>query len=153
MKQTILIGSDHAGFELKNTLVEYVKTLGYEVQDMGAHKLKEDDDYPIVLHPLAKKISEHPDKFIGIVLGGSGQGEAIVCNRYENVRAAVYYGGKNEIITKLSRLHNNSNVLSLGARFITEEEAKEVVQLWLETGFPADERHSRRIRQIDEQKQ
>lgn len=144
----ILFATDHAGFELKNQLVEYVKELGYETEDMGAFKLDQDDDYPGIMAPVGFKVGSDPEKYKAIILGGSGQGEAIVANRFPGVRAVVYYGKNLEII-KLSREHNDANILSLGARFLTPDEAKEAVKLWLDTPFSGEERHTRRIEQID----
>lgn len=149
MKETILIGSDHAGFELKKALVDYLTTEGHKVEDMGAKEFKENDDYPTILAPIALMVAESPDKYRGIVLGGSGQGEAIVSNRFPGVRAALYYGGNLEIV-KLSREHNDSNILSLGARFLSTDDAKEAVKLWLSTPFSGDERHVRRNKMLDE---
>jgi len=148
MNETILIGSDHAGFELKNKLVDFLVEKGYPVQDCGADEYDETDNYPEILAPLALQIAQHPGEFRGIVLGGSGQGEALICNRFPGVRAAVYYGGNEEIV-KLSREHNDANVLSLGARFLREEEAKNAVELWLTTPFSGDERHVKRIEMLD----
>ena len=145
----IFLGTDHAGFELKEKIKKWLAEWGYEVEDMGAFAYDENDDYPRLIRQVAKKVAEDPKDRLGIVLGASGQGEAIVCNREKGVRAAVYYGGNREIIT-LSREHNNANVLSFGARFVSDEEAKEGLKLWLETSFPGEERHARRIAQIDE---
>ncbi len=182
----ILIATDHAGFELKNKIVAYLNEVSktdvpkvdekllVEVEDMGAHKLVEDDDYPAILAPLAMRIAsaastgaeDSEQKTLGIVLGGSGNGEAMVCNRFPGVRAAVYYGGgyierNDEVgagtnenkssldIVRFAREHNNANILSLGARFLTDEEALAAVRLFIETPFSGDERHARRIVQID----
>ncbi len=162
----IFIGADHAGFELKEALVSFMEHLGYEVTDVGAHEYDEDDDYPDFIAPVAQAISQHAlrgdhndpaNQVRGIVIGGSGQGEAMLANRYPHVRAMVFNGqydprdGREvpeEIV--ISRQHNDSNVLSLGARFITVEEAKEAVELWLETAFSGDERHIRRIEMIED---
>jgi ribose 5-phosphate isomerase B len=140
----IFIGSDHAGFELKKTLVEYLHDLGHDVRDMGAHEYDAGDDYPDFILPVAREVSHHPEKLRGIVIGGSGQGEAMCANKVYGIRAAVYYGGNRDII-KLSREHNDANVLSLAARFVNPEEAKGAVKLWLETKFSGEERHKRRI--------
>jgi|TARA_Y100000310_G_scaffold63585_1_gene59067 ribose 5-phosphate isomerase B len=145
----ILFTSDHAGFELKGKLIPFVQELGYEVEDLGPHELNQDDDYPDFISSVAQKVSAEPDSTRGIVIGGSGQGEAMVANRFNNVRAATFYGCSLEVI-KLSREHNNANVLSIGARFINENEAQEAVKLWLETQFSEDERHVRRIKKIDQ---
>jgi ribose 5-phosphate isomerase B len=146
--KTVLFATDHAGFELRDFVLDHLNSLDCEVEDMGPKKEKSEDDYPDVIGPVAKKVSENPDKYVGIVMGGSGQGEAIVCNRYPNVRAAVFYGGDEDIIT-LSREHNDANVLSLGARFLSADQAKKAAELWLSTEFPGEERHVRRIGKID----
>ncbi len=144
----ILFATDHAGFELKQILVSFVQSLGHEVEDMGATAFDAQDDFPVYIAPLAMKIAEKPDKYLGIILGGSGEGEAMVANRFPEVRATVYYGGNLEIV-RLGKEHNDANVLSLGARFLNETQAKEAVQIWLQTPFSGDERHERRIQMID----
>ncbi|MDD5032573.1 MAG: RpiB/LacA/LacB family sugar-phosphate isomerase [Candidatus Pacebacteria bacterium] len=145
----IFISSDHAGFELKEKLKIFLAELGHEVKDFGAFSFDENDDYPDFINPLAEEISRSPEEAKGIILGGSGQGEAICANRFKNVRAAVLHHFSEDII-KLSRRHNDANVLSLAARFLNEDEAKKAVKLWLETDFSGEERHSRRIKKIDE---
>src|SRR4051794_35330319 len=110
----IYLASDHAGFKLKDILIPYLKELGHEVVDQGAFVYKSGDDYPDFIKLAAKAVSEDPNAR-GIVLGASGEGEAIVANKFPGIRAVVYYGANREMI-KLSRQHNNSNVLSLGAR-------------------------------------
>ena len=161
---TIYIATDHAGFELKNLLVEYVKSLGHDVVDCGAHLFDVADDYPPIIAGAARKLSE--DASAGrdsraIVIGASGQGGAMVANRFKNVRCALYYGvpqssqidaaGKELNMLQSTRIHNNANALSLGARFLTEQEAKDAVRQWLETSFSGEERHARRVQQIDTQ--
>ena len=148
----VYFAADHAGFELKNTLIDYVKELGYEVEDCGAYSFDKDDDYPAIIASAARKLAV--DVAAGyesraIILGGSGEGEAIVANRFKSVRAAVYYG-KEPSIPPLSREHNDANALSLGARFLSEDEAKNAVKEWLAKPFSNDERHARRKKQIDE---
>src|SRR3989344_220542 len=141
------LAADHAGFELKEKIKQFLGGLGYEVQDHGAFELDVQDDYPDFVREAAEAVAKDPESR-GIVLGGSGQGEAMVANRAKGVRAAVYYGGSEDII-KLSREHNDANVLSLGARFISGQEALDMIKLWLDTVFSGDERHKRRIRKID----
>jgi len=143
----IIIGSDHAGYKLKERIKEYLDGLGFEYEDLGPESLDPSDDYPDYIVPAAKKVAENLEENKGIVIGGSGQGEAIAANKVKGVRAAVYYGGSLDIV-KLSRTHNDSNVLSLGARFLTHEEAIEAVKVWLETAFKNEERHKRRIEKI-----
>lgn len=146
---TIYFASDHAGFTLKKILIEYVTNeLGYNVEDCGADHYDPNDDYPDIIALAAKAVSTSPTESKAIILGGSGQGEAILANRYPGVRAAVFYGGPLEIVS-LSREHNDANILSLGARFISDPFAKEAVKLWLTTPFTNEERHERRIHKID----
>ena len=156
-KGKILFASDHAGFELKNMLVAFVRELGYDVEDLGANELEPLDDYPDYISLVARKISDDPDNTRGIILGASGQGEAIVANRFPNVRAIVFYGQHESLnkraklnIVQLSREHNNANVLSLGARFLEDFEAKIAVKDWLEAEFSGEERHVRRIKKIED---
>lgn len=149
MEPTIYIASDHAGFELKNKLVLFLRDeLGHEVIDCGANTYDEEDDFTDYISKAAREVSADPLNTKAIILGGSGQGEAMLANRFHDVRAAVYYGGPDEIIT-LSRKHNDANVLSLGARFVTEEEAKKAVALWLATPHEKVEKYDRRIEEID----
>lgn len=144
----IYIGSDHAGYELKEKLKKYLGELEYEVEDKGAFELNEDDDYPDFIKPVAEAVSIDTESK-GIILGGSGQGEAICANRFTNVRASVYYGHTLDMV-KVTRQHNNANILSLGARFLNEEDAKEAVKVFLETKFSGDERHLKRINKLDQ---
>ena len=143
----IVLGTDHAGFELKEQVKQWLTENGHEVDDAGAHAFDEQDDYPDFIIPAAKKVSADPLHGRGIVFGGSGQGEAIAANKVRGVCAALYYGHDIDIV-RLSREHNNTNVLSLGARFVSFEEAKEVISLWLATDF-AGGRHERRIKKLD----
>ncbi|HYF28764.1 MAG TPA: RpiB/LacA/LacB family sugar-phosphate isomerase, partial [Candidatus Paceibacterota bacterium] len=130
----VFIASDHAGFELKQELVPYIGTLGgYDPCDIGAFELDPDDDYPTYILPCARRVAGEPGS-LGIVLGASGQGEAMAANRIEGIRCAVFYGaprgtqtdaGGNELDLVASvRAHNDANMLSLGARFITLDEAR-----------------------------
>lgn len=139
----IYLGSDHAGFELKEKIKKFLMDSNYEVVDFGALTLDPKDDYPDFCRPVAEAVSKAPESR-GIVLGGSGQGEAMVANRIPGARAAVYYGCSIPIVG-LSRQHNNANILSLGARFMNEEEAFEAIKIWLDTPFSEEERHIRRI--------
>lgn len=139
----IYLATDHAGFELKETIKSFLEEKGYEVKDFGAFSYDEGDDYPDYVSKVASVVSTEADSR-GIIFGKSGQGEAMVANRHTGIRAGVFYGGNIEIV-KLLREHNDANVLSLGAGFISENEAKEAVKIWLETPFSGDERHIRRI--------
>jgi ribose 5-phosphate isomerase B len=145
----IYIGSDHAGYELKEKLKEYIKELGYELEDKGAFSLVPTDDYPNYIIPVAEAVAKN-DESLGIVLGGSGEGEQISANKVDGIRAIEYYGSNLEIV-RLGREHNNANILSLGARFMDEKEAKEAVKIFLNTPFLKEERHIRRLDEIKEQ--
>src|SRR3989344_4339122 len=141
----IYISSDHAGFELKHALIERLKKSEYGeiIIDKGPAEYNKDDDYPDFISLTAKEVSKDPTGSKGIVIGFSGQGEGIVANRFSHVRAAVYYGGPLEILI-LSREHNNSNILSLGSKFLSSDEAWVAGSLWLATPFSELERHERR---------
>ncbi len=152
---TIHLGADHAGFEMKQEIGTWLEQQGYSVEDHGAFEYNEEDDYTDFCAPVAQAVAlDHNSR--GIIFGGSGQGEAIIANRFPNIRAIVFNGQyqpaderevPEEVIT--SRQHNDSNILSLGARFLSSEEALEAVETWLETDFSGEERHIRRIRKIE----
>ena len=142
----IHIATDHAGLDLKNIIRDYLISKGHEVTDHGAHEYDAQDDYPDYIFPCAKAVASDLESR-GIILGGSGQGEAMAANRVKGVRAAVFYNGPVEIV-KLSREHNNANILSLGARFMTEDEIYGIIEMWLDESFGGG-RHQRRIDKLD----
>ena len=142
----IYLASDHAGFELKNALYRHLAASGREVEDMGPYAYDPEDDYPDFILPAAEAVAANPGS-LGVVLGGSGQGEALAANKVKGIRAALYYGGPKDIVS-LSRTHNQSNILSLGARFLNEEEAVDVLELWLRTPLDTEARHLRRIGKV-----
>ena len=144
----IYIGTDHAGFELKEELKIFLENLGCEVEDKGAFEFNESDDYPDFIFPVVKSVAEDIVNDLdsrGIVIGGSGQGEAIVANKVKGIRAAVVY---DEYSAEMSREHNDANIISLGNRTLSIGKAKDLVKLWLETPFSNEERHKRRIEKI-----
>lgn len=145
------MGSDHAGYDLKEKLKVFLANLNINTIDKGAFTFDENDDYPDFIIPVAEAVARD-DNSLGIILGGSGQGEQISANKIDGIRAVEYYGGNTEIV-RLGREHNNANILSLGARFINEEEAKEAVKLFLETPFSYKESHMRRINKINQQEE
>lgn len=147
-KYKIFLGADHAGFELKEYVKKYLIELGMKVEDKGAYEYDNNDDYPDFIVPVAKKVAEDPDNNRGIIFGSSGQGEVIAANKIKGIRAALYYGSNIEIV-KLSRTHNNTNIISLGARFLTKKEAIKAIKTWLETEFSNAIRHVRRIKKIE----
>lgn len=144
----IYIGTDHAGFELKEELKGFLGNMGCNVEDKGAYEFNEADDYPDFIWPVVKAVAEDIVKGLGtrgIVIGGSGQGEAIVANKVKGIRAAVVY---DEYSAKMSREHNDANIISLGNRTLDIDKAKALVKIWLETPFSKEERHIRRIEKI-----
>ncbi|HET9098101.1 MAG TPA: RpiB/LacA/LacB family sugar-phosphate isomerase [Candidatus Saccharimonadales bacterium] len=160
----IAITTDHAGFEALQSLQVHIESLGHTCLSFGPEHFDPQDDYPDFMFPAAKAVA-NGDADAGVILGGSGQGEAMAANRIKGVRCAVFYGpvaprhpidahghvsdDPYEII-KLSRLHNDANVLSLGSRFLDMEEMKLAVSVWLEMSFSGEERHLRRIGKLDE---
>ena len=143
----IHLATDHAGLDLKDKIKLHLSEVNYKVVDHGAYEYDALDDYPDFIFPCAMAVSKDKSSK-GIILGGSGQGEAMAANRVEGVRAAVFYNGPYDII-KLSRQHNDANVLSLGARFMTEEEIYKIIRIWLSITFEGG-RHLRRIEKLDE---
>ncbi len=142
----LYIGADHAGYKLKEKIKKHLEKKGFDVKDFGAHKFYKNDDYPDFILPVARAVSDNNG--VGIILGGSGQGEAIVANKIKGVRAVVYYGGQTKIV-ELSKEHNNANIFSIGARFVEEKEALRVIDLWLKTRFSEEKRHKRRLAKIN----
>lgn len=153
----IYLATDHRGYQLKEKIKTWLTDWGYAYEDLGAHSYNEQDDYPDFVHVAAQKVSENPENR-AIILGGSGQGEAMAANRHKGVRAMVFYGGSPELITA-SRIHNDANVLSLGAapgmtiaQMVAMDDvvAQEAVKTFLDTKFSAENRHVRRITKIDQ---
>lgn len=160
----IAITTDHAGFEQLKELRLFLESLGHECVDYGPQAFNADDDYPDFMFPAAHAVAGGSCER-GIIMGGSGQGEAIAANRIKGVRAALFYGpvtAKVAIdaegtmsddpyeIVKLSRQHNNANVLSLSGRFLSMDEMKQACEIWLATPFSDAARHTRRIEKLDQ---
>jgi ribose 5-phosphate isomerase B len=141
----IAIGSDHAGFRYKETIKQLLTELGHVVEDFGTDS-EEPVDYPLFIRPVALAVARGEAER-GVVLGGSGNGEAMVANRVKGVRCALCW---NVETARLARQHNDANMISLGERMITEEVALDIVRTWLETPFEGG-RHLRRIQLIDQE--
>ena len=139
----ILVSNDHAGVELKNAVKDLLESKGYVVENLGDNS-GESVDYPDIIHPLAKEISQNREKK-GIIMCGTGNGVSMVANKYEGVRAGICWSKE---IAALIRKHNDANVLSLPARFLSIKEALEIVEVFLETDFEGG-RHERRVDKID----
>lgn len=145
MAEVIPIGSDHAGFELKERLVTELRALGYEPLDIGTHE-PGSVDYPDFAHDVAGRVERH-EAARGVLLCGTGLGMAYAANRHHGVRAAVAWSPE---VARLARSHNDANVLVLPARFVSEGEGIDILRAWLETEFEGG-RHSRRVAKIEEQ--
>lgn len=144
----IHLATDHAGFTHKEEVKRWLTNEGYEVIDHGAMVLDPADDFPDFIALAARAVALMPDRSRGIIFGGSGQGEAMLANRFPHVRAVVYYGSNEEIVA-LSREHNDANILSIGARFVSVDETKKVIWQWLHTARLSDEKYGRRNRKIE----
>lgn len=142
----IYLGTDHAGFELKEKIKSYLLEENYKVEDCGAFEFDKNDDYPDFISKAAQKTSKDPQSF-GIVFGKSGAGECIVANKIKNIRAILGFSTEN---VRLAREHNDANILSVGSGFVDEKTAKELVTIFLQTQFTNEERHIRRINKIKE---
>jgi ribose 5-phosphate isomerase B len=142
----VYLGSDHAGYELKSHLVEHLQKQGHEVVDVGPHEYDPDDDYPAFCLATGAKVVADPGS-LGIVIGGSGNGEQIAANKIDGVRSALVWRVE---IAQLARQHNDSNVCSIGAREHSTEEATTFVDAFLATPFSGNPRHQRRIDQLAE---
>ena len=142
----IHLATDHAGLDLKNKIKLYLIDKGHNVIDHGAYEYDALDDYPDFIIPCAKAVADDINSK-GIILGGSGQGEAMAANRIKGIRAAVFYNGPDEIV-QLSRQHNDANILSIGARFMTKKQIYRIIEIWFETEYQAG-RHQKRIEKLD----
>lgn len=140
----IYLGTDHAGFELKEKIKAFLQKEGHEVEDCGAYEFDKNDDYPDFCAKAAEGVAHNPGSF-GIVFGKSGAGECIVANKIKGIRAVLCFEEENIV---LAREHNDANVLSLAGGFTSDEKAKELVKTFLETPFSNEKRHVRRIEKI-----
>lgn len=160
----VYLATDHAGFELKEKVKAFLQKKKYDVVDCGAYTFDKNDDYPDFIGKAAENVSVDPQNCRGIVFGSSGQGEAMVANKYKGIRCALFYtpvvpahnvdvsGRKSEDrfeMIRLTREHNDANMLSLGAKILTEEDAIKAVEFWLKAPFTKEERHKRRIEKIE----
>jgi ribose 5-phosphate isomerase B len=159
----IALSTDHAGFEQLKALKEFLSSAGHDCVNFGPTTYDSDDDYPDFIRPAAEAVASG-DCEVGIIFGGSGQGEAMTANRVNGARCAVYYGKATPVgavdvsgssaedeyeILRLSRLHNSANMLSIAGRFVSHEEVELAVSIWLNAAFTNEERHLRRINKID----
>ena len=142
----VYLGSDHAGFELKAHLLKYLMAKGYEVVDVGPHEYDPDDDYPKFCIETGERVAADPGS-LGVVIGGSGNGEQIAANKVVGVRAALAW---NADTARLAREHNDANIVAIGARQHSLDEATSFVDAFLATPFSRDPRHARRIAQVAE---
>ena len=158
----VYLATDHTGLEIKNKAKQFLTEQGYQVEDCGAYEFDKNDDYPDFISKAAVQVSRNPENK-GIIFGGSGQGEAMTANKFKRVRAAVFYGpviptkaaditGRQSTdpyeMLRLTREHNSANILSIGIRFLTDEEILKVIKLWLDAPFTNEEHHLRRVQKI-----
>ncbi|XVX19008.1 ribose-5-phosphate isomerase [Actinomycetota bacterium] len=141
----IHIGGDHAAYDLLGELVAFLEQEGHEVTNHGPHGYDAEDDYPVFVLRAAEAVAADPES-LGVVLGGSGNGEQMAANKVKGIRAALCY---NEELARLAREHNNAQVISIGGRMNTVEEAQAMVRAFIETPFSGVERHSRRIAMVE----
>lgn len=161
----IYLATDHTGLKLKDKLKKFLEDKGYKVEDCGAFEYNAQDDYPDFIGKAAEGVSRDPENSRGIIFGGSGQGEAIVANKYKGVRCALFYTPALPVepiniegnlstdpfeILKLTREHNSSNMLSIGFRFVKQEDIFKAIETWLNADDPTHERHLRRVNKIKE---
>ena len=146
--KTIHLATDHAGFGHKESVRVWLEGEGFTVVDHGAFRYDAEDDFPEFVITASKAVLAGDSTHGAIIFGGSGQGEALAVNRLKGIRAGVFYGGHNEIVP-LMRQHNDTNVLSIGARFVSVEDTKALVWQWIHTEFLSIEKYSRRNKQID----
>ncbi len=142
MKQIVYLGADHAGFALKEHLKKFLQKKGYSVKDMGAHKLVKTDDYPIYAAKVARAVQK---KGMGILICGSAEGICIVANKIKGIRAVPVWTLQN---AKLSRQHNDANILCLSGWELSKKKAEQITLAWLKTPFSREARHVRRIKEI-----
>ncbi len=147
-KPHIHLATDHAGFEMKESVKSWLLSEGFKVTDHGADNIDPLDDFPDYIAKAARAVAKSPSHNKGLIFGGSGQGEAMMANRFKKIRATVYYGGNEQIIV-VSREHNNANVLSLGARFMTHNHAKKVIWSWLHGKASTAKKYTRRNKKLD----
>jgi len=145
----IHLATDHAGFGHKEVVAAWLKESGFEVVDHGAHDYDELDDFPDFISKAAEAVNNGSAEDRGIIFGGSGQGEAMMANSYPRVRAAIFYGGE-ESLPVLSRLHNDSNMLAIGARFVDANQAKKIIWAWLHAEALDEEKYRRRNHKMEE---
>lgn len=161
-KMIVYLATDHTGLEVKERAKQFLIEQGYQVEDCGTFQFDPNDDYPDFISKAAEAVSNNPESK-AIIFGGSGQGEAMVANKFDGVRAAVFYGPAIPVraaditgrqssdsyeMVRLTREHNDANILSVGIRFLKDEEIMKVIKLWLEAPFTNEERHLRRIKKI-----
>jgi ribose 5-phosphate isomerase B len=141
----IYISGDHAGFKLKEKLKKFLEKKNFAIIDYGPMEYKKLDDYPDFVVPMARAVKKDKNS-IGLIVAGSGQGEAIATNKIKRIKCALYHGGSNKIV-QMARAHDDANILSFGSRFVTEAEAKKAINLFLKTKFQKG-RHKRRVDKV-----